>query len=50
VISSASGKLDRLFSFGKVFKEVIVEELTPIIAIEAEDRKGKVFFDIFDLL
>jgi hypothetical protein len=36
VISSASGELDGLFSFGKVPLEVIVEERTSVITIEAQ--------------
>jgi hypothetical protein len=49
MIGSASGKLDGLFSFGKVSEEVIVKELTSIITIEAKDGKRENFFDIFDL-
>jgi len=49
VISSASGELDGLFSFGKVPLEVIVEELTSVITIEAEDGEWEGFFDVFDL-
>ncbi|MDP3947085.1 MAG: hypothetical protein Q8Q41_00120 [bacterium] len=49
VIGSASGELDGLFSFGKVSLEVIVEELSSIIAIKAEYREREDFFDVFDL-
>jgi len=49
VIGSASGEGDGLFSFGKVSEEVIVEEFTSIITIEAEDGKREGFFDVFDL-
>ena len=49
VIGSASGELDGLFSFDKVPLEVIVEELTSIITIEAEDGKREGFFDVFNL-
>ena len=49
VIGSASGELDGLFSFGKVPLEVIVEELTAVITIEAEDGEWEGFFDVFDL-
>ena len=49
VIGSASGELDGLFSFGKVPLEVIVEELTSVITIEAEDGEWEGFFDVFDL-
>jgi len=49
VVGSASGELDGLFSFGKVPLEVIVEELTSVITIEAEDGEWEGFFDIFDL-
>jgi len=36
MIGSASGELDRLFPSGKVPLEVIVQELSSIVAIEAE--------------
>ena len=49
MISSASGELDGLFSFGKVPLEVIVEELASIIAIESKDREREGFFDVLDL-
>ena len=49
VISSASGELDRLVSFGKVPEEVIIEELAAVIAIKAEDGEREVFFDVLDL-
>ena len=47
VIGSASGEGDGLFSFGKMLKEVIVEELTSVIAIKAEDGKMGGFFRCF---
>jgi hypothetical protein len=49
VVSSASGELDGLFSFGKVSLEVIIEELSAVVAIEPEDRKRESVFDILDL-
>jgi hypothetical protein len=49
VIGPASGELDGLFSFGKVSEEVIVEELTSVIAIKAKEGKREGFFDVFDL-
>ena len=49
VVGSASRELDRVFSFGKVPKEVIIEELASIIAIEAEDWEWEGFFNVFDL-
>jgi hypothetical protein len=36
VVRSASGKVDRLLSVGKVAKEVVIKELVSIIGIEAE--------------
>ena len=49
MIGPASGELDGLLSFGKVSYEVIVKELTSIIAIEAEYGKREGFFDVFYL-
>ena len=49
VVGPASGELDRLFSFGKVSLEMIVEELSSIIAIEAKQGEREGFFDVFDL-
>jgi hypothetical protein len=49
MIGSASGKLNGLFSFGKVSLEVIVEELASIVAIESKDREREGFFDVLDL-
>jgi len=49
VIGSASCELDGLFSFCKVSEEVIIEELTSVITIEAEDRERECSFDVFDL-
>jgi hypothetical protein len=37
VIGPASGELDGLFSLGKVSWKVLIEELTSVITIEAED-------------
>jgi hypothetical protein len=50
VIGPASGELDRMFSLGEVSDEGPVEELTAVIAIEAEDGEREGFFDVFDLL
>ena len=49
VIGSASGELHRVFPIGKMSHQVIVEELSSVIAIEAEYGEGEGFFDIFDL-
>ena len=49
VIGPASGELDGLFSFGEVPQEVLVEELTSVVGIEAEDGEWDCFFDVFDL-
>ena len=50
MIGPASGELDGLFSLGEVFQEGSVEELTAVVAIEAEEREREGFFDVFDLL
>ena len=50
VIGSAPGEANGLFSVGEVSDEVVVEELTAIIAIKAEDGEREGFFDVFDLL
>ena len=50
VIGPASGELDGVFSVGKVSQEVLVEELSSVVAIEAEDGEREGFFDAFDLL
>jgi len=44
VIGSASRELDGLFSFGKMSLGVVVEKLTFIIAIEAEEENRECFF------
>ena len=49
VIGSAAGELDGFLPVDKMSLEVIVEELTSVIGIEAEDREREVFFDVFDL-
>jgi hypothetical protein len=49
MIGSASGKLNGLFSFGKVSLEMIVEELASTVAIESKDREREGFFDVLDL-
>lgn len=46
-ISFASGELDELFSFGKVPLEVIVEERTSVITIEAQYVEMGEFFRCF---
>ena len=50
VISPASRKVDGLLTIREMTLEVIVEELTAIVGIKAEESKGEPFFDIFDLL
>ena len=49
MIGSASGELDGLFSFGKVSLEVIVEELSSVVAIESKDREWEGVFDVLNL-
>ena len=43
VIGSAAGELDGLLPVDKMSVEVIVEELTSVIAVEAEDGEREVF-------
>jgi hypothetical protein len=45
MIGSASGKLNWLFSFGIVSLEVIIEELSSIVAIKTKEGKGEFCFD-----
>jgi hypothetical protein len=49
VISTATGKMDGTFSFGKMSEEVIIEKLASIVAIEAKQGEGQSLFDLFDL-
>jgi hypothetical protein len=49
VVGPGASKLDGVFSICEMFEEVIVEELTAIVAIEAEQGEGQRFFDLFDL-
>jgi len=48
-IRSASGKTDGLFSFREMPEEVVIEELSFMITIEAGQGKGEIFFNIFNL-
>ena len=50
VIGPASGELHRLFSVGKVFQKMIVEELRAVVAIKPSQEKRQGCLDIFDLL
>src|SRR5512140_2390769 len=50
VVGSASSELCGLCSFSKVSVEVIIKELTAIVAIETEDWKRKGIFDVLNLL
>lgn len=50
VISTATGKVDGVFSLGEVFEEVVIEEFPSIVAIKAEEGEGQDFFDLFDLI
>ena len=43
VIGSAAGKMDGLFSLGKMSEEVIIQKLGSVIAIEAEQGEGQDF-------
>ena len=36
MIGTASGELDGLFSLGKMFEEVVIEELGSVVTIEAK--------------
>jgi len=49
VIGSAAGKVYRLFTIREMAKEMIIEELTAVVGIKAQERKWQHFFDIFDL-
>jgi hypothetical protein len=49
VIGSAAGELDGLRPVDKMSVEVIVEELTSVITIEAEDGKREGFFDVLNV-
>ena len=50
VISTATGKVDGMISFGKMFEEVIIEEFAAVIAIKPQQGEGQSLFDLFDLL
>jgi len=49
VISSATSKTYGLFTIGKMTEQMIIEELTAVVGIKAQERKRKHFFDVFDL-
>ena len=49
VISTATGKMDGTFSFGKMSQEVVIEKLAAIVAIKAKQGEGQSRFDLFDL-
>lgn len=50
VIGTASGELDGLFSLGKMFEEVVIEEFRAVVTIEAQQGERQAGFNIFDLL
>ena len=49
VISPAAGETYGLFTIRKMAEQVIIEKLTPIVGIKAQERKREHYFDIFDL-
>src|ERR1700690_3771009 len=49
VVSSASSKLDGLFSVREVSKQVMVQELRAVVRIKPFGLKGKSLFNIFYL-
>ncbi len=49
VISPAAGKLNGVFSLGKMSEEVMIEGFGSVITIEAQQGEGKRFFDLLDL-
>jgi hypothetical protein len=49
VIGTASGELDGLFSLGKMFEEVVIEEFGAVVTIEAKQGEGQGGFNIFNL-
>src|SRR5208283_4073141 len=49
VIGSTAGEVDRLFTIGKMAVQMIIEELTTIVGIKAQEREREHFFDVFDL-
>jgi hypothetical protein len=49
VVGSGAGKLDGEFSWCEMPEEVVIEEFTAVVAIEAEQGEGQRLFDIFDL-
>ena len=49
MVGAAAGELDGLFPLGEVAIEVVVEEFGAVVAVEAEEREGERFFDVFDL-
>ena len=49
VVSAGASKLDGVFSLCEMFEEVIIEKLTSVIGIKAEQRERQRLFDVFDL-
>ena len=49
VIGPAAGKAYGLLTMSEMAEQMIIEELTAIIGIKAQERKRKHFFDVFDL-
>jgi len=49
VIGSAAGKAYGLLTMSEMAQQVIIEELTTVVGIKAQERKRKHFFYVFDL-
>jgi len=49
VVGPTASKLDGALSLRKMSQEVMIEELRSVIPIEAEQGKGRIFSDLFDL-
>jgi hypothetical protein len=50
VVGTGASKLDGMFSLCEVLEEMIIEELTSIVAIEAKEGEGQGVFNMVDLL
>jgi len=50
VIGPAASEVDRLFTISKMAQQMIIEELTTIVGIKAQEGKREHFFYVFDLL
>lgn len=49
VIGTATSELNGVFPLSKMSEEVIIQEFGSVIAIEAQQGKGKSLFDLLDL-